>query len=327
MLVISVHVRSKLHESPVFLAMKARKLISNAPIRDSFLKWDNLRYVLLLFVICAGLGAIFGTGHFYVMFFLNKTLHIPQATVHWIMGAVLVIATPCYLLFGWLSDRIGRKYILVTACVLAALTIIPIFKGLTSYATPELEKFNQATNVSLTADDCRFTLFAAPATACDKAKGYLTDLGVGYDLHIQPGVTQPIVRIGDTQVEGFDAPAIKKALIAAGWPETAVPGSMNTPAVMLLVFLLVFYLTMVYGPMGAMMVELFPARIRYTSLSLPFNLGAGWVGGMLPFTVSAINMTHGNVYAGLWYPTVICAFAALIGLVFLPETKDRNLAD
>jgi len=327
MLLVSVYVRSKLHESPVFLAMKANQRISRAPISNSFLRWDNLRYVLLLFVICAGLGAIFGSGHFYVMFFLNKTLHIPQSTVQWIMGAVLVAATPCYLLFGWLSDRIGRKYILVSACVLAALTTIPIFKALTNYATPELGRFNQSTQVSVTADDCHFSLFAAPTTACDRTKGYLTDLGVSYALQIQPGNTQPIVRIGNQEVTGFDAPAIKQALIAAGWPEAANPNSMNVPVVMVLVFLLVFYLTMVYGPMGAMMVELFPARIRYTSLSLPFNLGAGWVGGMLPFTVSAINVTAGNVYAGLWYPVVICTIAAIIGFVFLPETKDRSLDD
>ncbi|AZY48971.1 MFS transporter [Bordetella avium] len=325
MLVVSVYIRSKLHESPVFLEMKSRKLISKSPIRDSFLKWDNLRYVLLLFVICAGLGAIFGTGHFYVMFFLNKTLHLPQSTVHWIMGAVLIVATPCYLLFGWLSDRIGRKYILVTACVLAALTIMPIFKALTHYATPELEKFNRSTTVSIRADDCHFSLFTAPVTACDKIKGYLTDLGVSYDLKLQPDAAVPIVRVGNEEVAGFDAAAIKKMLVAAGWPQRPDSNSMNLPAVMVLVFLLVFYLTMIYGPMGAMMVELFPARIRYTSLSLPFNLGAGWVGGMLPFTVSAINVAQGNVYAGLWYPVAICAVAAVIGFVFLPETKDRSL--
>jgi len=264
MLIVSVYIRSKLHESPVFLAMKSQKLISKSPIRDSFLKWDNLRYVLLLFVICAGLGAIFGTGHFYVMFFLNKTLHIPQSTVHLIMGAALILATPCYLLFGWLSDRIGRKSILVTACVLAALTIIPIFRALTYYATPELQRFNHSINVSISAGDCHFSLFNAPVTACDKAKGYLTDLGVSYDLMVHAGSGEPIVRVGNQEVVGFDAPAIKRALIAAGWPEASNPSSMNVPAVMVLVFLLVFYLTMVYGPMGAMMVELFPAHIRYT---------------------------------------------------------------
>ena len=327
MLMVSVYVRSKLHESPVFAEMKSRKLTSKAPIRDSFTQWKNLRYVLLLFVICAGLGAIFGTGHFFVMFFLNKTLHIPQQTVNWIMGGVLVCAVPFYLIFGWLSDRIGRKYIIVTACVLSALTTIPIFKGLTTYATPELQQFNQSTNVSIEASNCNFSLFTAPATPCDKTKGYLTDLGVSYDLVVKPGMEQPVIRIGDQQITGFDAPAIKQTLKARGWPETANPASMNTPMVFALVFLLVFYLTMVYGPMGAMMVELFPARIRYTSLSLPFNLGAGWVGGMLPFTVSAINVAQGNVYAGLWYPVVICAIAAVIGLLFLPETKNRRLDD
>jgi len=325
MLVVSVYVRSKLHESPVFLAMKERKLVSKAPIRDSFMRWDNLRYVLLLFFICAGLGAIFGTGHFHVMFFLNKTLHLPQSTVHWIMGCVLVVATPCYLLFGWLSDRIGRKYIIVSACLLGALTIIPIFKALTAFATPELQAFNQSTTVTVTADNCSFSLFAKPSSPCDKTKGYLTDRGVDYELIVQPGMEQPQIQVGKTQVRGFDASAIRQTLKEAGWPETPTPGSMNLPVVMALVFLLVLYLSMVYGPMGAMMVELFPARIRYTSMSLPFNLGAGWVGGMLPFTVSAINVANGNQYAGLWYPVAVCAVAAVIAIFFLPETKDRDL--
>lgn len=327
MLIVSVYVRSKLHESPVFVAMKARKLTSRSPIRDSFLKWSNLRYVLLLLVVCSGLGAIFGTGHFYVMFFLNKTLHIEQLTVNWIMGGVLVTAVPFYLVFGWLSDRIGRKYIIVGACALAALTTIPIFKALTSYATPALQQFNQSTQVKVLADQCHFSLFSAPVTQCDKAKGYLTDLGVSYELIVQAGQTQPVVQVGAQQIDGFDAVAIKTALVDAGWPAQADLKTLNKPAVFALVFLLVFYLTMVYGPMGAMMVELFPARIRYTSLSLPFNLGAGWVGGMLPFTVSAINMQQGNVYAGLWYPVAICAFAAVVGLIFLPETRHRRLDD
>ncbi|MGO4328508.1 MFS transporter [Cupriavidus sp. 2TAF22] len=325
MLVVSVYIRGKLHESPIFARMKAGNNTSKSPILDSFTNWANLKYVLLLFVVSAGLGAIFGTGHFYTMFFVNKTLHVPLELVHMLIGIALVVATPCYLFFGWLSDRIGRKHIMMAACLLAALGTQPIFKGLTHYANPALEQFQQRNAVQLRAGDCHFRLFAEPVSACDKVKGYLTDLGVGYEFTQDDARPAPELRVGGQVLQDFDRAAIKQALVAAGWPERADPAAINRPMLFLLLLIPILFLAMVYGPLAAFMVELFPARIRYTSLSLPFHLGAGWVGGMLSFVVTAMNVSSGNVYFGLWYPVSIAALAFVIGMLFVPETRGRDL--
>ncbi|CAG2150461.1 MFS transporter [Cupriavidus numazuensis] len=325
MLVISVYIRGKLHESPVFARMKASNATSKAPIRESFTQWHNLKFVLLLFVVAAGLGAIFGTGHFYTMFFVNKTLHVPIETVHMLIAIALVVATPCYLFFGWLSDRIGRKYIMMVACLLAALTIQPIFKGLTHYANPALEHFQQQGAVQVTAGNCKPRLFGDPVSDCDKIRGYLTDLGVGYTF-VPASDARAEIRVGTQTLQGFDRDAIKHALVAAGWPERADPARINMPMLFLLLLVPILFLAMVYGPMAAFMVELFPARVRYTSLSLPFHLGAGWVGGMLSFVVTAMNVSSGDVYYGLWYPVIIAGAAFVIGMLFVPETRGRDLS-
>ncbi|SPD67189.1 Sugar transporter (plasmid) [Cupriavidus taiwanensis] len=326
MLVISVYIRGKLHESPVFARMKAGNATSKSPIRESFTRWENLKSVLLLFVVAAGLGAIFGTGHFYSMFFLNKTLHVPIETVHKLIAIALVVATPCYLFFGWLSDRIGRKYIMMAACLLAALCTQPVFKGLTHYANPALEQFQRQGTVQVTAGDCKARLFGEPVSACDRIRGYLTDLGVGYTFVPASDPARAEIQIGARTLQGFDRTAIKTALVEAGWPERADPARMNTPMVFMLLLVPILFLAMVYGPMAAFMVELFPARVRYTSLSLPFHLGAGWVGGMLSFVVTAMNVSSGDVYFGLWYPVVIAGLAFVIGMVFVPETRGRDLS-
>nr|WP_315598896.1 MFS transporter [uncultured Cupriavidus sp.] len=326
MLVISVYIRGKLHESPVFVRMKASNTTAKSPIRESFLRWDNAKYVLLLFVVAAGLGAIFGTGHFYTMFFVNKTLQVPIETVHKLIAIALVVATPCYLFFGWLSDRIGRKYIMMAACLLAALSFQPIFKGLTHYANPALEQFQQQDAVQVKAGDCKARLFGDPVSDCDKIRGYLTDLGVGYNFVATDGTAPAQVRIGQRTLQGFDREAIRQALKDAGWPEHADPGRINHFMLFVLLLLPILLLAMVYGPMAAFMVELFPARVRYTSLSLPFHLGAGWVGGMLSFVVTAMNVSSGNVYYGLWYPVIIAGAAFIIGMLFVPETRGRDLS-
>jgi MFS family permease len=326
MLVVSVYIRSKLHESPVFLRMKAGNATSKAPIRESFTRWSNLKYVLLLFVVAAGLGAIFGTGHFYTMFFVNKTLHVPIETVHMLIAIALVVATPCYLLFGWLSDRIGRKYIMMAACLLAAVLTQPIFKGLTHYANPAFEQFQARQAVQVTAGDCKARLFGDPVSPCDRIRGYLTDLGVGYTFVPAHDPAQAQVRIGDRILQGYDRAAIKAALLAAGWPEHADPARMNLPMLFVLLLVPILLLTMVYGPMAAFMVELFPARVRYTSLSLPFHLGSGWIGGMLSFVVTAMNVSSGDIYFGLWYPVVVAGAAFVIGMLFVPETRGRDLS-
>jgi MFS family permease len=325
MLVISVYIRTKLHESPTFQRMKAHGTTSKAPIAESFTRWSNLKSILLLFCVAAGLGAIFGTGHFYSMFFLNQALRVPQEEVHQMIAIALVGVTPLYLVFGWLSDKIGRKWIMMAACLLAALTIQPIFHALTHYANPALEAFQERNRIEVTAGDCRFNLFSKPVTACDKVRGFLNAAGVSYVV-LPPAVPDQVqVRIGDSQVQGFAPDKMKAALKAAGWPEVADSAHLNKPVVVLLLFALLLYLAMVYGPMAAFMVELFPARIRYTSLSLPFHLGAGWIGGMLSFVVSAMNVSAGDIYHGLWFPVIVSAIALVVGVLFVPETAGRQI--
>lgn len=325
MLIVSVYFRARLHESPTFQRMKAARTTSQSPIIESFTRAANLKHIVLLLIIAAGLGAIFGTGHFYSMFFLNKTLKMPIEQVQLLLGLALIIVTPLYIFFGWLSDRIGRKPIMIAACLLAALTTQPIFKALTHAANPDLERFLEKTDITVNARDCHFRLFSEATTECDKVRSFLTDLGVQYRWTESAPGAPTTTRIADQAIEGFKPDALKQALVATGWPQTADPTRVDRVAVFGLLFVLVLYLAMVYGPMAAFMVELFPARIRYTSLSFPFHVGAGWVGGMLSFVVSAMNVSTGSVYFGLWYPVTVAAFAFLVALFFMPETRGRSL--
>jgi MFS family permease len=325
MLVVSVYIRTTLHESPTFQRMKASGATSASPIRESFTRWDNLKYVLLLFFIAAGLGAIFGSGHFYSMFFMAQTLKVPQEQVHQMIAIALIAVTPCYLFFGWLSDRIGRKWIMLSACLLAALTIQPIFRALTHYANPALEAFQGSKHIEIHANNCHFSLFSTPDTACDKARAFLNSAGVSYTLIRSTLDGEMTIDIGGKRFVQASPAILKAALKDAGWPDTANVAQMNKPALVGLLFILLLYLAMIYGPMAAFMVELFPARIRYTSLSLPFHLGAGWVGGMLSFVVSAMNVSAGDIYFGLWYPVIVSLIALVVGLLFMPETRGRSM--
>jgi MFS family permease len=325
MLIISVYFRAKLHESPTFQRMKAAHATSSAPIKESFTNLSNLKNIGILFVAAAGIGAIFGVCHFYSMFFVSKTLKVPIAEVQLMFAPALIVATPLYLFFGWLSDRIGRKPIIVVACLLSAVTTQPIFRGLTHFANPVLERFTENTDVVVNASDCHFRLFSEAKTDCDKVKGYLTNLGVQYRSMDAAAGTAATVKIADHTITGFNPDAIKQTLISAGWPQTADLADVNRLAIFGLMFVLIIYLCMVYGPMAAFMVELFPARIRYTSLSFPFHIGSGWVGGMLSFVVSAMNVYTGSFYYGLWYPVIVSAIAFLVTLFFMPETRGRSL--
>lgn len=321
LLSISVYLRTRLAESPTFQNMKQAGALSQSPICESFGQWGNLKYVLvMLFSTASGVGVVFGTGHFYSMYFLQNTLKVTPNTVNLYLAIALVGAFPFYLVFGWLSDRIGRKWIMMSACLLLALTTQPIFHALTHYANPALEAFQQRSPVVVRAGDCHFSLFAAPVTDCDRIRAFLSAAGVSYVHAVGlPGV-RASTSIGDITVEGGEPIALKHALLAAGWVEQADPARINGPAVVLLMWLLIIYLAMVYGPMAAFMVELFPARIRYTSLSLPFHLGSGWFGGMLPFVVSAMGVAHGNIYFGLWYSVGVAALSLVVGVLFVPET-------
>jgi MFS family permease len=326
---ISIYIRLKLNESPVFLRMKAEGKGSKAPLRDSFGNWENLKIVLLaLFGAAAGQGVVWYTGQFYALFFLTGTLKIEWKTAYFIIATALAFGTGFFVFFGWLSDRIGRKNIMMAGCILAALTYFPIYRGMTHFGNPALETFAASTQISLTASDCQVHLFPNPKTVysdCDRIQDFLSKRSLSYTTVDAAPDAKPTTRINDQIVDGWDEPKLSAALKTLGYPATAKADDVNVPMLILLVFLQVLYVTMVYGPIAAFLVELFPTRIRYTSMSLPYHIGNGWFGGMLPLTAAAIVAANGNIYAGLWYPVIVAALTAVIGLIFIRETKDHKI--
>jgi MFS family permease len=325
----------KLNEAPLFQKMLAEGKQSKRPLGEAFGEWGNLKIALAaLFGATAGEAVVWYGGQFYALFFLTQTLKVPAVTA-WILIVVsLAIGTPCFILFGWLSDKIGRKPIMLAGFALAVITYFPIFQGITHFANPKLEHALSAAPVVVTADpnQCSFQFKATGTekftTACDIIKSTLVNLSVNYENVQAPAGTKASVKIGDTNLAA-DTPNLPAAIAAAvkthGYPASADPADINYPMTVLLLAILVVYVTMVYGPIAAWLVELFPTRIRYSGLSLPYHIGNGWFGGFLPATVFAIVAATGNIYSGLWYPIVIAAMSFVIGLIFLPETKDRDI--
>ena len=347
LLAISVWIRLQLSESPVFAQMKAEGKTSKAPITESFFSKNGRIALLALLGATAGQAVVWYAGQFYSLFFLTQTLKVEASTANLMIAAGLIIGTPFFIVFGWLSDKVGRKPIIMAGCLLAALTYFPIFKALTHYANPAIEAAAQTSPVVVTADPDTCTFQFNPVgtskftTSCDIAKSALAKGGTPYSNVDAPAGTVATVAIGDVVVtafegKGHDAEALKTdgarfngelqaALTAAGYPEKADPARINTPMVVLLLAILVIYVTMVYGPIAAWLVELFPTRIRYTSMSLPYHIGNGWFGGFLPTISFALVAASGNIYQGLWYPIVIAVMTLVIGTLFLPETKDRDI--
>ena len=338
-----------LNESPIFKKMKEEGKGSKSPLTESFGQWKNLKIVLMaLFGATAGQAVVWYTGQFYALFFMTKTLMVDDQTANLLIAAGLLIGTPFFLIFGSLSDRIGRKRIILTGCVLAALTFIPLFKALTYYANPAIFEAQKNSPVRVVADPatCKFqfdpigkTKFVSP---CDIAKSTLAKKGVNYSNEVAPAGTNAVVYVGTSEkVESFDGAALSGdelklkqkefdvTLIAqltnAGYPAKADPAQINYPMVIAILTLLVIYVTMVYGPIAAYLVEMFPTRIRYTSMSLPYHIGNGWFGGFLPTVAFAMVAATGNIYYGLWYPITIALGTAIIGFFVLPETKDWDL--
>lgn len=348
LLVVSVYIRLQLNESPVFLEMKQEASLSKAPLTESFARWDNLKLVILaLLGATAGQAVVWYGGQFYALFFLTQVLKVDAQAANWLIAAALVIATPCFILFGWLSDRIGRKKIVLLGCLLAALTYVPIFEGLTHFANPAIGSAAAGSPVTVVADPnaCSFQFDPVGKKtfrqSCDVAKAALAKAGVPYANEAAPPGTRARVKIGASEIEsvegeGMPAAAFKEAsgafgkalgakLKEAGYPAKADPAQINYPMVLVLLVILVVYVTMVYGPIAAWLVELFPAKIRYTSMSLPYHIGNGWFGGFLPFISFALVALNGNMYYGLRYPIIVSLMTVVIGFLFLPETNDRRV--
>jgi len=348
LLVVSVYIRLQLNESPVFLEMKEDAALSKAPLTESFARWDNLRLVILaLLGATAGQAVVWYGGQFYALFFLTQVLKVDAQAANYLIAASLVIGTPFFIVFGKLSDRIGRKNIVLAGCLIAAITYVPIFKGITHFANPAIESAAAASPVVVVADPkaCAFQFDPVGKKtflqSCDVAKTALAKAGVPYTNEAAPAGTLARVKVGSaevTSVEGTGMPAaafkeasgaFNKALTAklkeAGYPAKADPAQINYAMVLVLLVILVIYVTMVYGPIAAWLVELFPAKIRYTSMSLPYHIGNGWFGGFLPAISFALVALTGDMYYGLRYPIIISLMTVVIGFLFLPETKDRHV--
>ena len=342
---ISVWIRLKLNESPLFQKMKEEGTLSKAPLTESFGEWRNLRIVLIALIgLTAGQAVVWYTGQFYALFFLTQVLKVEGQTANILIGVALLLGVPFFVIFGALSDRIGRKPIIMAGCLLAALTYFPLFSALTYFANPALQEAQRVSPVVAVADvrECSFQFnpvgTAAFTSSCDVAKSALARRGIPYSNRRAEAGAAAYIAVGDIHVASFDATgdedgsaraafdaALSDALAQAGYPASADPAAINTPMVVLVLFVLVLYVTMVYGPIAAMLVELFPTRIRYTSLSLPYHIGNGWFGGFLPTVAFAIVAASGNIYSGLWYPVIIAAITFVVGMIFGPETKDRSI--
>jgi MFS family permease len=336
LLAVSIWIRLKLNESPLFQQMVQEGKQSKRPLSEAFGQWNNAKIAILaLLGATMGEAVVWYGGQFYALFFLTQTLKVPAVTASILIAVGLAIGTPFFILFGALSDKIGRKPIILAGFALAVATYFPLFQGITHFANPKLEAALNGSPIAVTADpaECSFQFKATGVekytTGCDVIKSSLVGLSVNYTNTAAPAGTKASVKIGD-QTIAADAPDLTKTIAAAvkahGYPASADPNDINYPMTVLLLAILVVYVTMVYGPIAAWLVELFPTRIRYSGLSLPYHIGNGWFGGFLPATVFAIVATTGNIYSGLWYPVGVAAVAFIIGLIFLPETKDRDIS-
>ncbi|MGV0962573.1 MAG: MFS transporter [Polynucleobacter sp.] len=353
LLAVSVWIRLSMNESPAFKKMKDEGKLSKAPLTESFGQWKNLKIVILaLFGLVAGQAVVWYTGQFYALFYLTQVLKVDAKTANLLIAASLVIGTPFFVVFGSLSDKIGRKVIIMGGLLLAVITYIPntpvsVFNALTHFANPALEQAMANSPATITADvnECTFqfnpTGTAKFISSCDIAKQVMASNSASYSTVAGPAGGTAVVKIGDTEITGYSAKglapadakakdaefkkAIREALNAAGYPAKADPAQINYVAVLLLLVYLVLLVTMVYGPIAAMLVEMFPTRIRYTSMSLPYHIGNGWFGGLLPTISFALVAQNGNIYYGLWYPIIIAAMTLVIGVLFVKETKDVDI--
>ncbi|MBV9347791.1 MAG: MFS transporter [Pseudolabrys sp.] len=331
LLVFSVWIRLKLNETPIFQKMKEEGKGSKQPLTDSFFRYPNNKYVLLaLLGATAGQGVVWYTGQFYALFFLLIFLKLDYVSAYMLIGLSLLIGTPFFIFFGWLSDRIGRLKIILAGCAIAIVTYFPLFNGLTSAVNPDLATFLAKTPVTVTADPatCNFHIFVGPWSKfsdCDRAKDFVTKLGVSFKSENGAAGSAPVLKVGNDTVSGWNAQNWQAAFNKHGYPAKADPAKVNWFMAELLLVIMVIYVTMVYGPIAAFLVELFPTSIRYTSMSLPYHIGNGWFGGMLPLLATAIVASTGDIYAGLWYPIIVAAMTLVIGAIFLRETKDVDI--
>ncbi|WP_423203721.1 MFS transporter [Pseudomonas kribbensis] len=329
---ISTWIRLSLHESPAYLKMKEEGKASKAPIRESFGKWENLKVVLIaLFSINAGQAVTFYAAQFYVLFFLTQFLKMDPAVANSLLIISVVIGAPFFIIFGWLSDKVGRKPVLMLGLLLATALYFPIFKSLAHYANPAIDHASQQAPITVVADPATCTFQFDPVgkakfdSPCDKVKTFLVKQGLPYSSVAAPAGSAVQVSVGDVKLDGFDEAALRGAITFAGYPQQADMQQINKPMIVALIVALIIISAMCYGPLAALMVELFPTRIRYTSMSLPYHIGNGWFGGFLPTVSFALVVYTGDIFYGLWYPVLITGVSLVVGMICLRETKNIDL--
>ncbi|WP_095136527.1 MFS transporter [Pseudomonas sp. Irchel s3a10] len=329
---ISTWIRLSLHESPAYLKMKEEGKTSKAPIRESFGKWENLKVVLIaLFSINAGQAVTFYAAQFYVLFFLTQFLKMDPAVANSLLIISVVIGAPFFIIFGWLSDKVGRKPVLMLGLLLATALYFPIFKSLAHYANPAIDQASRQAPITVLADPATCTFQFDPVgkakfdSPCDKVKTFLVKQGLPYSSVAAPAGSGVQVSIGDVKIDGYDESALRGAVTLAGYPQQADLQQINKPMIVALIVALIIISAMCYGPLAALMVELFPTRIRYTSMSLPYHIGNGWFGGFLPTVSFALVVYTGDIFYGLWYPVLITGVSLVVGMICLRETKNIDL--
>jgi MFS family permease len=329
---VSLWIRLSMKESRTFLHAKSQGKLSRAPLQEVFGKKENLRKLLVAFGgMVTGMTAVWYTAQFYALFFLIQSLRVDSMTANLLVGAALVLGSPFYIFFGWLSDRVGRKPLMMAGMLTAALLLIPLFKGLTHYANPQLARAARANPVVVAADPrtCGFQFDPVGrrknSSDCDKVKALLSKMGVPYANSSLPAGSGIEIKVGSGTLAEFDAQAIQSALKAATYPSRADPTQMNIAMILVLLTVLVALAAMGYAPQAAALVEMFPTRIRYTALSVPYHAGVGWIGGLLPAVAFSLVVATGNIYYGLWYPVIIVSLSFGIGMCCVQETRGRDL--
>jgi MFS family permease len=329
---VSLWIRLSMKESRAFLHAKSQGKLSRAPLQEVFGKKENLRKLLVAFGgMVTGMTAVWYTAQFYALFFLIQSLRVDSMTANLLVGAALVLGSPFYILFGWLSDRVGRKPLMMAGMLIAALLLIPLFKGLTHYANPQLARAARANPVVVAADPrtCGFQFDPVGrrknSSDCDKVKALLSKMGVPYANSSLPAGSGIEIKVGSGTLTEFDAQAIQSALKAATYPSRADPTQMNIAMIVVLLTVLVALAAMGYAPQAAALVEMFPTRIRYTALSVPYHAGVGWIGGLLPAVAFSLVVATGNIYYGLWYPVIVVSLSFVIGMCCVQEARGRDL--
>jgi MFS family permease len=328
LLLVSIKSRVNMYESPVFVHLREKHNLSKAPLRECLTHRRTLGRMLLLFTcISAGGSLLFFSSQVYTNVYLKSVVRLdPQTTSALVMLSTLVLF-PLTIYFGWLSDRIGRRPVLLAGLLLGCLAIMPVFKGLMHFGNPALERFNSEVPVALYGYACAYDPFTDAENDCERNQQLLTKLGVSYTLHPAQATDAALVRIGTREVDGFKADVLKQLLKAEGWTEQADPDQINRIMIFLLLLVPVVAVGLITGPQTTTLAELFPARTRYTAVALPHNLSAGWIGGMSPFMVTLLSVKAGNALSGMWYPVGLLAITFIIGLIFLPETRNVSLED